>query len=165
MTTKEAREVLSRCEYFAKTLREDPTGVAWEAQFSAALALLRGVGHALDKSKTEQWWKHLKSKKNTNSIFWDFIDNERNLILKEAQLRAGQSAFVYLQGVQVTALAAGQLPAPPPATPQQRKTDYSYHMNDGVFAGRDPRDLIDEAITWWKGELSKIDTETRAEGK
>jgi hypothetical protein len=127
MITKEAREVLLRCEYFAKALRENPTGVAWEAQFSAALALLRSVGHVLDKSKTEQWW------------------------------RAGQSAAVYLQGVSAEGLVAGQAPALPPV-PAQPKADIYYHMNVGVFAGHDPRDLIDKAISWWNEELSKIDS-------
>jgi hypothetical protein len=158
MITKEAREVLLRCEYFAKALRENPTGVAWEAQFSAALALLRSVGQVLDESKTKQWWSDLKSKKHSVSIFWDFIYNERNLILKEDKLRAGQSAAVYLQGVSAEGRVAGQASTVPPSVPPQLKANIYYHMNDGAFAGRDPRDLIDEAISWWNEELSKIDS-------
>jgi hypothetical protein len=37
------------------------------------------------------------------------------------------------------------------------ETSYSYHMNEGDFTGRDPRDLIDEAIAWWHEQIFKIE--------
>jgi hypothetical protein len=161
--TKEAREVLRRCQYFAEKLREDPSGVAWEAQFSAALALLRSVGHVMDTTKTKQWWLNLRANREANAIFWKFINIERNLILKEAQLRAGQSVTVRIKGVSATGLAAGEVSAVPPERPPSDATSaHSYRMNDGEFVGRDdPRDLIDEAIAWWNVELSKIDGSTQ----
>jgi hypothetical protein len=122
--------------------------VEWEAQFSAAIALLRSVGHVLEKkAKADWWWKEITSNKAAHSIFFEFVHCERNLILKEGELRAGQSATVFLAGASSPA-------APPPTLP---KAIYSYHMNDGVFADRDPRDLIDEAIVWWDAQLTKID--------
>ncbi len=152
--TKEAREVLCRCQYFAEKLREDPSGVAWEAEFSAALALLRSVGRVMDTTKTNQWWLDLKANREANAL----IDNERNLILKEAQLRAGQSVTVFIQGVSATGRAANEVPVLTPDKPRApRASVHSYKMNDGKFVGRDPRDLIDEAIAWWKVELSRID--------
>jgi hypothetical protein len=171
--TKEAREVLRRCQYFAERLREDPTGVAWEAQFSAALALLRSVGHVLDTKKTEQWISSVKANRETHALFWEFICKERNLILKEAQLRAGQSVTVPIQGVSAAGLAAGETPPPNQDRQQADLTStYSFRMSDGKFVGRDPRDLIDEAIAWWNIELSRIDcinasgpSKLRAKGK
>ena len=59
----------------------------------ANLAILRGIGHVLDKADKlnprytmaiNRWWQELKaSKGHLNEVFWDFIQNERNLVLKE----------------------------------------------------------------------------------
>jgi hypothetical protein len=169
---KAAREVLSRCEYFYGKLREDPAGIDWEAQFSAALALLRSVGHVLDKTdgatnilldaKEKEWWKDINANKNNHAIFWEFIENERNLILKEGQLRAGQSTAVFIQGVSAIGLAGGQSLPPPLSSPKALTANHSYHMNDGMFAGRDPRDLIELAIQWWNAQLIEIETAANA---
>ena len=58
--------------------------------------------------------------------------------------------------IAATALAAGQTP-PPPSPKKSPEANYSYHMNEGVFAGRSPHDLIDEAIQWWRKELDTIE--------
>jgi hypothetical protein len=94
-------------------------------------------------------------------IFWEFIDEERNLILKEGELRAGQSTMVTIVGVQATALVAGQSPPPPPPQQSPRAT-HSYHMTGGSFAGRDPHDLVEEAIQWWRSELEAIEKNANA---
>jgi hypothetical protein len=165
-----AREVLSRCSYLLKELREAPTGVAWEAKYSGALALLRSVGHVLDKTDSSfstalktaisQWWKELKSRKSADAIFWQFVDQDRNLILKESKLRAGQSVSVFVQGVSAVALAAGQ--ERPASVPQAAvpKANFAYQMNAGPFVGDDPRDLIEEAIRWWNDQLDQIEKST-----
>jgi hypothetical protein len=49
-TASAARVVLSRAEYMLTELRDDPRGVAWEAKFSASVALLRSIGHVLEKT-------------------------------------------------------------------------------------------------------------------
>src|SRR4051794_23138127 len=99
-TASASREVLERCEYLLMELRAEPTGIAWQAKLSATIALLRSVGHVLyweskkaNKSfetAVQQWWEGLKQRKPKPEIFWQFIECERNLILKEGQLRAGQ---------------------------------------------------------------------------
>lgn len=166
---KAAREVIARCEFLRDKLREDPVGVAWTAQFSGCLALLRSVGHVLDKVdaatsnrievNAKQWWNGLKQSKPEPKIFWEFIEAERNLILKESDIRAGQSAFITPLGVQAVGLVAGEKPKAAPSIETRPPTvTYSYHMNEGAFAGRDPRDVIDEAIDWWLQQISKIET-------
>jgi hypothetical protein len=125
--TEAARDVLARCEYLLGELKANPIGIAWQAKFSGAIALLRSVGHVLDKvdaaaspaarAEGDRWWSAIKSSKPEPDIFWSFIEVERNLILKEGQLRAGQSAMVQLVGAQATALAAGQ--TAPPEPPKQ----------------------------------------------
>src|SRR3954453_7659961 len=99
-----AREVLARCEYLLAELRDKPTGIAWQTKLSAVIALLRSVGHVLHKvdankseplkKAVEQWWKAINSTKPRPEIFWQFIDEERNLILKQGKFQAGQSVTV-----------------------------------------------------------------------
>lgn len=57
--------------------------------------------------------------------------------------------------------AAGQRPAATPSVPQESVT-YSYHMNSGLFAGQDPRDLVQQAIGWWGEQLDKIEQDAAA---
>jgi hypothetical protein len=76
--------------------------------------------------------------------------------LKDCDVRAGQSAAISFSGVVVvggeksdlTSLRAEALP----------QVTYSYHMNEGTFVGRDPRELIDEAIAWWNQQVIRIET-------
>jgi hypothetical protein len=150
-------------------------GIAWEAKFSATLALLRSVGHVLDKvdgevspaarTEIDRWWAKIKSTqpkrgviKPKPDIFWDFIEGERNLTLK-GQLRAGQSAMVELVGAAAIMRFAGlgSVSDPPEPPKQSPKASYTYHMNDGPFRGRDPRDLIAEAVEWWRDQLDLIE--------
>jgi len=165
--TEAARDVLARCEYLLDELKAKPIGIAWQAKLSGTIALLRSVGHVLNKvdaaaspaarAEVDRWWAAIKSTKSTPDIFWDFIEVERNLILKEGQLRAGQSATVQLVGVQAAAIAAGQ--TPPPESPKQSpKASYSYHMNDGPFTGHHPHDLVAKALQWWRDQLDLIDS-------
>lgn len=169
-----AREVLARCEYLLQELRNKPTGIEWEAKFSAAVALLRSVGHVLkdvdakknahlDKAQ-KKWWKSMKSEKESqkSKIFWKFIDEDRNLILHEGELRAGQSATITLQGAAASAVAAGQQVSPslPPQNPPA--PDIYHDMNEeSPFYGRNAHDLVEEAILWWRQELESIETTAR----
>jgi hypothetical protein len=175
--TEAARDVLARCDYLFGELQANPMGIAWEAKFSATLALLRSVGHVLDKvdgeaspaarTEIDRWWAKIKSTqpkrgvtKPEPEIFWDFIEGERNLILKEGQLRAGQSAMVELVGAAAIMEVRGfgfSISDPPEPPKQSPKASYTYHMNDGPFRGRDPRDLIAEAVEWWRDQLDLIE--------
>jgi hypothetical protein len=148
---------------------ENPVGVAWQAQFSGCVALLRSVGHVLHKvdaasseklaSNATKWWKGITASKPEPKIFWEFIDAERNLILKESEIRAGRSVSVVLRGVEARGSVAGEKTEPITLTANpQPEAQYSYHMNQGHFAGRDPRELIDEAIAWWHLQISIIET-------
>jgi hypothetical protein len=64
----------------------------WRISWIAGIALLRAIGHVLDKVDSiksakhkkaiARLWSSWKSDKSTNWIFWDFIEQERNNILK-----------------------------------------------------------------------------------
>jgi hypothetical protein len=129
-SASEARKVLPRAEHMLAELRKDPQDiVAWEAILTACIAILRSVGHVLDKvdGKTnprlrqsiDSWWVKIKEGEQSKNppIFWAFIDEERNLILKKNQLRTGESTMVGVVGVRAYALVAGQVPPLP--QPQQ----------------------------------------------
>jgi hypothetical protein len=112
-----------------------------------AVVLLRAVGHVLHKvdgqrspeyrSAIDAAWSLLGESKPEPRIFWDFIEDERNNIVKQYKFSAGQDATVYL--------ASTHSPA------------YQYDVKTGTFAGRDQRDLLREAILWWEGYLDAID--------
>ena len=56
---------------------------------------MRHVTYSIANNARE-WWKGIKANKPEPMIFWEFIEKERNLILKEATFRAGQSVAVTL---------------------------------------------------------------------
>lgn len=111
--------------------------------------LLRTVGYVLSKVDSlrydaykdaiEKAWRNLCDLKPEPTIFWEFIDEERNNIVKEYEIRAGQNDTVYLG--------------------QNKLADYQYRINAGPFNGRDQRDVLKEAIEWWESYLSDIDND------
>lgn len=95
-----AREVLEWCRYGHKKMRSNPTGEEWVLIWAGTIALLRAVGHVLEKEDAKSdarlkkaqsyWWNTLKATKPNPSIFWQFIEEDRNLLLKEAKLTVRQ---------------------------------------------------------------------------
>ncbi|MGK9052131.1 hypothetical protein [Neorhizobium petrolearium] len=64
----------------------------WKLPWVAGIALLRTIGHVLAKvdakaspahsREIERFWQSLKSDRESSRVFWDFIENERNNLLK-----------------------------------------------------------------------------------
>lgn len=138
-----ARVVLNDCRDALTDLHDELQGGEWRRRWAAAVGLLRTVGHVLDKVDGEsgpqlraavdaRWAARKKS-----MIFSGFIEDERNRIVKKYAPHAGQGITI------------------PVSNPDQSVT--SYQMNEGPFAGRDPRDLIREAIEWWDEYLREIE--------
>jgi hypothetical protein len=162
--SRRAREVLDYCKHALVLLREGPTGHDWVVKWAGAIGLLRTVGDALRnddepriRTAQNRWWKEIEGTKPSPQIFWDFVRRDRNLLLHEADLTAGQSTMVFVQGVSVTALAADQKPLPESKARPIPKAIHSYHMNSGPFSGRDPRDLVQEAIEWLEVQITAIE--------
>jgi hypothetical protein len=104
-----AREALDWCRYgHRKMMSGDPTWEDWMLIWAGTIALLRAVGHALEKQDAKSdarlkkvqsaWWKGLKATKPNPYIFFEFIERDRNLLLKWADLTAEQSVKVFLSG-------------------------------------------------------------------
>lgn len=143
--TDRARFVLSDCRDACDELVDGIQGSEWRRRWTTVVTLLRVTLHALNKvdaredpalaEALESRWTTFVNSKPVPEILWGFIEEDRNLILKEYEHRAGQSATVG-------------------AT---RST--SYHMNEGPFSGQDPRDVAAEAIAWIGKLLDDLDAD------
>jgi hypothetical protein len=156
------RRVLEYCrDALDEIKKEEPTGAPWERRWASLMALLRTACETL-KRDAPTWWQSkiyapnaaVKGKKNwCPDIFGPFIWTDANLFLHEGKLTTGQSAAVPTQGAAAYALAGGQQPPPVPPPAPLPKVEISYHMNTGFYAGRDARDVADEAISWLQQQI------------
>jgi hypothetical protein len=135
--TLRARLVLEDCHAAHAELTNALQGSLWRRRWTAVVVLMRAVLHTLVRVDAEsspalrqaldEKWQAWKATKPEPVLLWSFIEEDRNLILKEYEHRAGQSVTVHL--------GAG-------------RSQTSYHMNSGPFEGRDPRDVATEALDW-----------------
>jgi len=119
----------------------------------ASVALSRAVGHVLQKvdSNTSpriklaisQAYSSWKADPDSHQIFFDFIENERNSVLKQYE-------FGFMSGpIDVLVVPSASL--------------FSFTDNlfcplcDGRFSGEDCRDVLELAIIWWTKQLDLID--------
>lgn len=163
--TYAAREVLDDCR-LALTMLEEETDLArWRVHWAAAVALVRAVGHVLDKVDGEDpltkrlanaAYRRWKGTAPEHEIFREFIERERNSILKEGRFRHHpleevQMAVAYTLRNPVTGetIQAGEvLPL----------GDNVYRpLLDGWREGDDARDVLSEAIDWWEAELRALE--------
>ena len=161
--TQAARFVLQDCREAAAQLVDGLQGNEWRRQWILVLVLLRAVGHVLDKIDCERspeyrrsvcdWWSALKRTKPDPAIFWQFIDEERNSLIKQYQTSAVQKTRIEIPLAFFTENAAEQSNYPP---------IFSYTMQSGPFAGRDQSEVVADAIRWWESALDAIDEATKA---
>lgn len=126
----------------------------------ASVALLRMVGHVLDKVESEQseavkqvvntHWKEWKLNLPENRIFQDFIEDERNRVLKEYSFGflSGEMPIVVQKDDSAEVFTLDDLLYCPIA--------------DGTYAGEDGRDIVREGIEWWKSRLNEMEREISA---
>jgi hypothetical protein len=117
----------------------------------AGVALARAVGHVLDKVDANQderlaeiirsRYTAWKQNRPTNRIFWDFIEDERNRVLKEYSVG-------FLSGP-IKIVAAGDS--------FELNENLFNPLGDGAFAGEDCRDVLGLAIEWWEQQLAEIE--------
>lgn len=153
--TVHARQVLDDCKAALRELTYDIAGSEWRLKWVACIALLRAVGHVLDKvdgsksckmkSIIEQEWVLWK----TDEIFKSFIEEERNNILKEYNFGAGQGVNIQLASIIIVENM--------PIIETPTTSSYTYQMNSGYYKGEDPREIVKKVIEWWEEQLDKID--------
>lgn len=145
--TQTAREVLEDCRGAVEEIGGGVQGSAWRRRWVTAVVLLRTVGHVLGKidvnispkykSAIGDAWSQLGQSKPQHAIFWEFIEAERNNIIHEYEVGAGQGVTVHLG--------------------QNKPTEHHYLINAGPYKGRDQREVLGEAIVWWENYLDGID--------
>lgn len=154
-----ARLVLQDAMFVREKLENELGHIEWRLYWVLAVVLLRAVGHVLDKVdgssnlavKREANALHKSWRSgDENAIFRDFIERERNSILKEYESEITEG------------------PVPIIAHLQQHdgfdvirqfliEENIYRPMGVGVFEGEDGRTLLDEAIAWWAHQLAEVD--------
>lgn len=149
-----AAKVLDDCRAALNAADLAETEQDFRILWVALLSLLRAVGHVLHKVDApsdpalnraiKDAWRNWSEKPEEHAVFWDFIEWERNAILKtyEFGTHAGDVGLAHAgpDGDHTTIL--GQCLFTP--------------LEDGPFAGEDGRDVAREAIEWWDGQLALI---------
>jgi hypothetical protein len=151
--TATARKVLADSRTVHDLLETESDAARFRVLWVSGVALLRSVGHVLQKVDSkhspmvakaiDDAWKRWKADGEANAIFFEFIEEGRNNILKEYE-------FGFLSG-----------PVEVLVTPSDRlftlEDNLYCPVSGGRFDGEDCRDVMAEAIAWWERELSLID--------
>jgi hypothetical protein len=165
-----ARDVLNDCKLalhdFEEALRDFDEALPtpeWRTRWVGLVALLRSVGHVLDKVDGEtnaKWrdavdkaWERVNSVKPDHKILWEFIEQERNNVLKAYNMGARLNT-TFRPGPMVLGFSD--------STVRQilQKTGPTTHepfMRSGSYAGRDALALCREAIAFWEKYLSEVE--------
>jgi hypothetical protein len=127
---------------------------SFRLHWAAAVALLRAVGHVLEKADAcsspafakanREWWAGVRRDRADHPIFWNFIKAERDNILKEY-------AFGYAEdAAEITSTGFDSISVP-------------YHMpiQDGPFKGHDSLDVAERAVQWWEAQLNIVESTAR----
>lgn len=163
--TYAAREVLEDCRLALAMLEEEKDLARWRVHWAAAVALLRAVGHVLHKVDGEDpltrrlaaaAFKRWKGAAPEHEIFREFIEPERNSILKEYRFRHHP-----LDDVQMAVAYTLQNPV----TGETMQMGDVLPLGDNIYRpfldgwreGDDARDVLSEAIDWWEAELSALE--------
>lgn len=151
-----ARKVLEDCRKAHSLLENESDLQIWRIHWFGALALLRAVGHVLDKVDAaenpalkiaqNEAYKVWKSCDPSHEIFREFIEKQRNIAVKEY-------SFQYDMRNEIPIAIHGNS-----VIEQHLLQDNLFRpLTDGFGAGSDARDVYAEAIDWWEMEIRKLE--------
>lgn len=163
--TSRAREVLGDCRVALSLLETETDMQRWRVHWAAAVALVRAVGHVLEKvdgsdpavkEAAALAFKCWKSADPEHDIFRDFIELERNNLLKEYRSAVHPLETVAIAvEVSLSPVNGGD---PQTMTHVAEIGENIYRpMLDGPWEGHDAREVLTEAIEWWERQLTSID--------
>jgi hypothetical protein len=148
-----ARVTLADCRAALRALGAVRSAQEYRLLWISGLALVRAVGHVLKnvdctanpelKVALDQNWPVWKEE----PLFSEFIEPERNLILKEYSFGYQEGVVPVRVGISVHDLGADNLFRP---------------LQQGHFAGEDGRDVLAEAIEWWEEKLAVLEQQLRS---
>ncbi len=138
-----SRLVYLDCREAHRELMSGLEGSLWRRRWVAFIALIRAIGHVLKEVDGNKWsgldkivsieWDKWKQE----PIFKEFIENERNNVLKQYKFKAQQNLKLNFD----------------PAS-----SEISYSMESGYFKGKNPREIAEMALDWWDEKLKLIES-------
>ena len=171
--TKKARVVLQDCQHAVRNHTLDLEGEELRVNWVAILTLLRAVGHVLNnvdsksspamKQAIEEWWMDIKATKPEPSIFWQFIENSRNRMIKLYEHDLSRQLILKgpeLEGVP-TELWIDLASSRGGKTTGHDGEVISCLADSSNFAGQSERTVAFEACKWWRGILDGIDARAK----
>ncbi|KTB77303.1 hypothetical protein AO070_17190 [Pseudomonas syringae pv. syringae PD2766] len=165
MYTAHARQVLVDVEFVREKLEHETSMLEWRLNWVTAVVLIRAVGHILNKvdgkafpavrklaNELHQEWKAGGA---SDEIFKNFIEEERNNIIKEYEFGVSEGPVPIVAVMQDS--VTGEF------FEQRAVIDENIYrpMRGGFYEGEDGRTLLDDSITWWKKQLDRIDDEVK----
>jgi len=169
--TSAARIVLSDCRLALnefKNALEQSTFETIRIRWLTCLTLLRAVGHVLQKvdeakynSNEKEKAKNLHGLRKKDKIFEQFIEAERNLMLKQYKhhlkydekiKKEGGDYLCTEDGTRLVTESGDFLITETKEWIQKNITKIDGHKKDYK-----PDEIIQEAIEWWEKELDKAD--------
>ncbi|MGY4177638.1 hypothetical protein ACVIHH_002929 [Bradyrhizobium sp. USDA 4518] len=164
MTTR-ARLVLDDCRLALQMLEDETELRRWRLHWVAAIALIRAVGHVLDKvdgkdtsvkKAARAAYAEWTGTAQEHEIFREFIERERNTILKEYEFNLHpDEAVEVVVSVPLKRVSDGKVLQGGAIFPLDGNVYRP--LLDGFREGDDARDVLSEAIDWWDRELSEIE--------
>ena len=150
-TINRAHEALRDSEYTLQLMETCEDIRVFRIYYIACLTLLRTVGQVLicdsaDKDTRRAAIDHfnkLKLEKDEHSIYFNFIQKERDVIIHEYEVNLSEYDQIvsYSDSNKISSYNLGSLYRP---------------LVDMQFEGADVRDLIISAISWWKTQLTIV---------
>jgi len=160
-----AREVFKDCEYAKVCLQRAIDENRFEDAklfWFAALAMLRAIGHVLRNVDAKQHGDNFRDALEyrfklwkQDPIFMNFIERERNNILKEYESSLSEQATTdefYLLTESGDRLVTESGDALVGTT-----TITTLVKGNGVYSGTSPADALTRALAWWDIQLSEFE--------
>jgi len=156
-----AKEVLADCAVALEDFEQSAATAYWRTRWVAVVTLLRAVGNVLESvdAKSNEAaaaaiaaeYNELKRTKPQPEIYWRFILEERNSVVKEMALGAHLSITLRPGTAWWDARTGetGGLPGLP--------TTFDHFMRGGVYDSKDPRELCRMAIAFWSHHLDRVE--------
>jgi hypothetical protein len=163
--TFSARKVLDDCELALEFLEQATSDQIWRVHWFAAVVLVRTVGDVLDKvdgidpryaAPIKTAYKAWQSDRSASKIFWEFIKCQRDRLVHEYDSDAHPTDKISLLFEMDLVSKSDGL---------RHKQHEIFELDENIYRpmlagpweGEDARDVLTEAIEWWKVELEKID--------
>ncbi len=159
--TKAARNVLDDCKFILSKLEDETDDRQWRIHWVAVVTLLRAVGHVLTKvdgqtprvhSASDQLFRKWKSTDPAHEIFREFIEKERNSVVKEYAIGISEGPVPVV--ISFTDPVSGELSG---YELEPIGENIYRPMVEDFYEGEDGRTLIELAIEWWELQLGEVD--------